>query len=113
MTKITGRPKKAIVQEKFIGYYVTRAQYFVILQKAKKAGVTISDYMRQVAIEKQIKPRWTEEERLMIRQLVGMSGELHQLVEKTPKDGAVQTVLYLTRLRDGMDELIKKLRDDR
>jgi hypothetical protein len=35
----SGRPPKAIKQEKFIGYFVTHAQHFVIRQKAEEARV--------------------------------------------------------------------------
>gem|GEM_PF-5685499 len=40
----SGRPPKAIKQEKFIGYFVTHAQHFIIRQKAEEARVNISDY---------------------------------------------------------------------
>ena len=71
MSKITGRPKKPVVQEKNIGFFVTRVQYFIIQQKAERAGVNISDYMRQVAITGYVKTRWTAEERDIFKKMVG------------------------------------------
>ena len=113
MTKITGRPKKAKKQEKFVGYFVTKLQYFVIQQKAAKAGVNISDYMRQVAVNGYVKAKWTEEERRMVKQLIGMSGEIHQLVELARKDGAVRTVLHFSKYGEILDTIINTLCHDR
>ncbi len=70
MTKITGRPPKAIKQEKNIGFFVTNEQYSVIQGKAIQAKVNISDYMRQMAVNGYVKVRWTEEDVAMLRDLV-------------------------------------------
>jgi len=113
MTKKIGRPPKVKKQEKFIGYFVTKTQYFVIQQKAVKAGVNISDYMRQAAMTAQVKAKWTEEERAMVRQLVGISVELHRLVELARKEGSAQVALLFVKHRDVMDSIIKSLCDDR
>lgn len=113
MTKRIGRPPKVKKQEKFIGYFVTKTQYFVIQQKAAKAGVNISDYMRQVAITAQVKAKWTEEERVMVRQLVGISVELHGLVELAREEGTTHAALLFVKHRDVMDSIIKALCDDR
>jgi len=113
MAKIRGRPKKARIQEKMIGFFVTKLQYFVIQQKAAKAGVNISDYMRQVAVNGYVKAKWTEEERQMVKQLIGMSGEIQRLVELARKEGAVRTVLHFSQYGEIMDKLINTLCHDR
>ena len=113
MTAIKGRPKKAIVQEKFIGYFVTKVQHAVIQQKASKAGVNISDYMRQAAVNARVKAKWTKKEREMVKKLTGISADLHRLVEIGRESGAVQAALYFSQYRDIIDEIIKKLCDAR
>jgi hypothetical protein len=113
MTKIRGRPKKAKKQEKNIGFFVTKMQYFVIQHKAAKAGVNISDYMRQMAVNGQVKAKWTDEERQMVKRLIGISVDVHQLVELARKDGAVHSMLFFSRYRGVMDEIIQKLCHDR
>ncbi|MBS1603087.1 MAG: hypothetical protein JST42_10505 [Bacteroidetes bacterium] len=113
MVKSKGRPKKDRKQEKFVGYFVTEVQYFVIQQKAAKAGVTISDYMRQVAMSGRVKAKWTAEEREMVRKLVGISGDIHQLVELAGKQGAVQAALYFAGYRGIIDEIKNLLCHDR
>jgi hypothetical protein len=80
MTKLTGRPPKAIKQEKFIGYFVTNKQHAVIQEKAAQAKVTISDYMRQMAVNGYVKMRWTEEDVCQLKQLVELSNDLHAVV---------------------------------
>jgi len=108
-----GRPKKAKRQEKFRGFFVTEVQNYIIQQKATKAGVNISDYMRQVAVHGQVKAKWTEEERQMVKTLIGISTDIHRLVEIAGKEGAVQTVLFFSKYRDVMDTIIKNLCYDR
>jgi hypothetical protein len=41
MAKITGRPPKAIKQEKNIGFFVTNEQYATIQEKAEQAKVNM------------------------------------------------------------------------
>ena len=112
MGKKTGRPPKAIKQEKFIGYFVTHAQHFIIRQKAEEARVNISDYMRQMAIYGYVKPRWSEEEREWFKKLVGMSNDLNRLVEIAQKEGSLTAMLHFVSYRDLIDAAIKQLTHD-
>ncbi len=59
MTKITGRPPKAVKLEKFIGYFVTNAQHANSQEKAAQAKVNIFDYIRQMAVNGYVRIRWT------------------------------------------------------
>jgi hypothetical protein len=113
MGEIKGRPKKAIKQEKFVGYFVTKLQYVVIQRKAEKAGVNISDYMRQVAVFSEVKAKWTEEERQMVKTLIGISADIHKLVERARAEGAGQAALFFSKYRDIMDAIIKNLCHER
>ena len=112
MSPITGRPKKARKQEKHIGYAVTMAQYFIIQQKAAKANVNLSDYMRQTAVYGYVKARWTPEERQMIKKLIDMSGDIHRLMDLAKAEGAAGSALYFSSYRDAIDQIIKKLCHD-
>lgn len=112
-SKNKGRPPKPVKQEKFIGYFVTRVQHFIIQQKAAQAGVNISDYMRQMAIHGQVKPRWSEEDRHLFKKLVAMSNDLHQLARSAEKEGATNIMLYFNQYRDRIDEVLKRLSHDK
>ena len=113
MEKIKGQPKKAMQQEKRVHFALTAKQYFVIQQKAAKAGLTIPGYMRQVAVNGEVKPKWTEEEYQMVEQMVGMSEGIHQLVLQAQKEGVTHAALSFTRYRGVFDEIIHALRDNR
>src|SRR5882672_5213307 len=111
MTKIAGRPKKTIRQDKQILFRVTNAQYFIIQHKMNMAGVNISEYMRQLAIYGHVKSRWTPEERELFKKMVGISNDLHQLVMIGRQEGATSAVLHFQKYRQMIDEVIKQLSD--
>jgi hypothetical protein len=108
-----GRPKKAIIQEKNIGFFVTNVQYFIIQQKAIEGRVNISDYMRQMAIHGQVRPRWSAEERELFKRLVGMSNDMNQLVRIAQKEGVQHAILYFSQFRDRLDEALKQFSHDK
>jgi hypothetical protein len=110
MTKITGRPPKAIKQEKFIGYFVTNEQHAIIQEKAEQAKVNISDYMRQMAVNGYVKIRWTAEDVAMLKELVQLSNELHAVAGIAEREGVLSAMLFFGKYRDKIDEFSKKLR---
>lgn len=109
MSKRQGRPKKRVRQYRNVGFGVTEVQRTIIEHKAAKAGVNLSDYMRQVAVHGVVKARWTEEERQMVKTLIGMSVDIHRLAEVARERGAVQTAILFSTYRDIMDSIIKEL----
>jgi hypothetical protein len=113
MTKITGRPPKAIKQEKNIGFFVTNAQYAIILEKAAQAKVNISDYMRQMAVNGYVKIRWTEEDVALLKQLVALSNDFHKMVGIAEREGVLSAMVLFGKCRDQIDKVVKKLQHDR
>jgi hypothetical protein len=108
-----GRPPKAIKQEKSITFFVTNAQYAIILEKAAKAKVNISDYMRQMAVNGYVKIRWTEEDVASLKQLVAFSNDLDRLVTIAGQEGVLSAMLLFGNYRDKIDKAIKQLQHDR
>jgi hypothetical protein len=113
MTKITGRPPKAIKQEKNIGFFVTHAQHAIIQEKAAQAKVNISDYMRQMAVNGYVRIRWTEEDVALLKQLGALSNDLHAMVDIAKREGVLSAMLLFARYRDEIDQVIKLLQHDR
>lgn len=105
MEKIKGQPKK----EKHIRFWLTNQQDFLIRQKAAKAGLTIPDYLRQVAVNGVVKPKWTEEEQQMVRRLTEMYEDIHQLVEQAQKEGVLPGALLFTKYKGILDEIANTL----
>ena len=106
-----GRPKKIVKREKFSGIRFTRSEHFIVKQKALKAGLPLSGYVRQMAIHGNVKTRLNEEERDFVRQLVGMANNLNQVAKSCHEQGALKAMLYFENYRCQVDELLKKLRD--
>ena len=108
--KKAGRPAKAVKKEIRASIRFTRPEYFTIKEKAAKAGLKASAYIRQVAIYAIIKPRLTDEERQFTRQLIGMANNLNQLAKSCHQEGALRAMLYFEGYRASMDEILKKLK---
>jgi hypothetical protein len=108
-----GRPKQAVRQERHIGFFLTHAQFAVVQRKMEAAHVNISDYMRQVAVQSEVRAKWTAEEREMVKQLIGMSADLHGLAIAAREQGIAGAEELFRVYRDQMDVVIKKLCHDR
>lgn len=107
--KKAGRPAKMIKREIRACVRFTKTEYFIIRQKASKAGIKASAYIRQIAINEVVMNRLSEEERQFVRQLVGMSNNLNQLAKNSYKEGMLKTMVYFENYRSQLDVLLKKL----
>jgi hypothetical protein len=82
-----GRPRKLVKKESATGVRFTKPEYFIVKHKAEKAGLKITAYIRQMAINGKVMQRLNEEERQFVRQLVGISNNLNQLTKKAHQAG--------------------------
>lgn len=105
-----GRPKKVVKRESATGIRFTKSEYFIIKQKASKAGIRITTYIRQMALEGNVIARISEEERHFVRQLIGISNNLNQLTKKGHQEGLLTAVLLFEKYRNIIDELLEQLR---
>jgi hypothetical protein len=108
-----GRPKKSVTRSIIKGIRFTEAEYFVVKQKASKSGTRITLYIRQMALQGKILPRMNEEERQIVRQLVGMANNLNQLTKKGHQEGLLIAVLMFEKYRDAIDKILENLKDDK
>lgn len=107
--KQAGRPAKIIKKEIRTAVRFSKTEHFIIRQKASKAGVKPSAFIRQTAIEGVVTTRLNEEERQFVRQLIGMSNNLNQLTKNSHKEGMLKTMLCFETFRNQIDVLLKKL----
>jgi hypothetical protein len=107
--KKAGRPVKTIKKEIRACIRFSKVEYFIIRQKAATAGVKASAYIRQIAINGEVKLRLNDEERQFVRQLIGMSNNINQLTKNSYKEGMLKTALYFEAYRNAIDKLLKKL----
>ena len=70
-TKRAGRPAKVIKKEIRAAVRFSKTEHFIIRQKAAKAGMKVSAYIRQISINGAVTPRLSDEERHFVRQLIG------------------------------------------
>jgi len=105
-----GRPKKTIKRESATGVRFTKAEYFIINQKAIKAGMRVTSYIREIALNGNVTARTSEEERHFIRQLIGISNNLNQLTKKAHKKGLLTEVMHFEKYRNIIDKLLEQLK---
>jgi len=105
-----GRPKKLIKRESATGVRFTKTEYFVIKQKALKAGMHVTSYIREMALKGNVTARASEEERHFIRQLIGISNNLNQLAKKAHQEGLLTAIMHFEKYRNTIDELLEKLK---
>jgi len=111
--KQTGRPVLAVKRENTTGIRLTKAEHFILTQKAKRTGMNLTTYIRQVAIHGTVVARLTEEDRQFVRQLIQLSNDLHQLVLLAREQGILKVVLHFEVMRDKIDALLKQLNHDK
>lgn len=108
--KKAGRPVKTVKKEVRACVRFTKTEYFIIREKASKAGLKASEYIRQITINGQVKTRLAEEERQFARQLIGMSNNLNQLAKACHQEGLLQAMVYFESYRNHLDEILGKLK---
>lgn len=107
--KKAGRPPKTIKKEIRASVRFSKLEYFVVRQKAAKAGIRASAYIREVAINGQVIQRLNDEERQIVRRLIGMDNNLNQLTKNSYREGMLKTMLHFEEYRNQFDTLLKKL----
>ncbi|HEX8277107.1 MAG TPA: plasmid mobilization relaxosome protein MobC, partial [Segetibacter sp.] len=103
-----GRPAKSIRKDIRTAIRFSKTEYFIVRQKALKAGLKVSVYIRQIAIEGVVTARLGEEDRHFVRQLIGISNNLNQLAKNSHQEGMLKTMFYFESFRDEIDSLLKK-----
>src|SRR5690349_16201101 len=105
-----GRRTKNVKREVRAAIRFTKSEYFIVKEKATNAGITLSNYLRRVAINEPIRNRLTDEERKITSHLVGMSNNLNQIAKACHDEGVLKAMTYFQNYRNQIDELVKKLK---
>ena len=107
-----GRPKKELGAKKDyrINTKLETKEYYLLLSKVKKAGSTISEFVRSSINNGYIKERLSVEQADHIRKLCGMANNLNQLAFQANVQGYTAIANRCTLLSDEIDETIKLLK---
>lgn len=108
--KNVGRPAKNTKREIRAAVRFTKSEYFIVKEMAAKAGINVSDYLRQVAINAEIKSRLTDEEKQFVSQLIGMSNNLNQIAKICHQEGILKSMAYFENYRSKIDGILQKLK---
>lgn len=107
LNKKVGRPSKATKRKFILSTRSTESERAIIKEKASKAGLAVSSYLRQAGLQTQIKSILTEENLLQIKQIISMHNDLTQLTKCLPQKGEFKYIDIFEKLRSQIDELLQ------
>lgn len=84
-----GRPAKGLSEKRKyrIAVKMATGEYYALKSKAKKAGVSASEMVRQAVDGCVVRERLTTEQADFIRKLCGMANNLNQLTRRAHREG--------------------------
>ena len=109
-----GRPVKVAGQKKgyFVGVKMDTQEYYTLKAKAREAGISISECVRQSVLGSVIKQRLTPETHDLIRKLCGMANNLNQIARKANAQGYQNAQNENLQLATSIRKLVNHLRHD-
>ncbi len=106
-----GRPTKAVKRESKMGFNATATERLVIQEKAKRSGLRLADYLRQIAMQGKARARPTPEELQLYRDLTGVANNLNQLTKAAHQQNLSVMVPRLLKTLEEVTNALKKIRD--
>ncbi len=107
-----GRPTKVIKREAATGVRFTKAEYFIVKQKAKKAEMKITAYIRTMAVEGYVKARPHPADMQLEKQLVGMANNINQMTKLAHQKGLLSAMLFFEKVKEELHHILNRFRDD-
>lgn len=111
--KRAGRPAKVIKRQIRKTIRFSANEHFIIKEKAAKAGLKLTEFIRQTSIYANIKARLTVEERAIVKALIGMANNLNQIAKACHQHNVLQAMYYFQSTIKELDEILKKLKNDK
>ena len=106
-----GRPAKGAVEKK--GHKVSLkmgiVDYYLLKAKARLAGLTLSEYVRQAIEKSEVKQRLSSEQLGYIRQLSGMANNINQIARKVNAAGYTEFYRECRDMIDWLDKIVKQM----
>lgn len=111
--KKAGRPVKIIKRQIRKTIRFTGNEYFIVKENSAKSGLKPAEYIRQTAIYATIKARLTQEERATIKALIGMANNVNQIAKACHQENVLQAMYYFQSVIKQLDDILKKLKNDK
>ena len=106
-----GRPTKSASEKK--GYKVSlkmaTEEYYSLKSKARLAGISLSEYVRCVIKNSEVKQRLSPEHLGYIRQLSGMANNINQIARKANAAGYAEAHRENKDMIDQLDNIVKQI----
>jgi hypothetical protein len=96
----------------FIGVKMDTHEYYTLKAKAREAGISISECVRQSVFGSIIKQRLNTETNDLIRKLCGMANNLNQIARKANAQGYQNAQIENLQLASSIRKLVNYLRHD-
>jgi hypothetical protein len=106
-----GRPTKAVRRDTKLEFHATAIERLVIQEKAKRAGLRLADYLRQIAMQGKARARPTPEELQLYRDLTGAANNLNQLTKLAHQQNLSVMVPRLLKTLEEVTKTLKNIRD--
>lgn len=103
---------KVIRRSEILVVRLTVSERLNIQSKARKAGITASEWFRQAAKDARIVPRITPEQASHLRVMTGIANNLNQLTKLAHQVGLLSLLKDIRRILGELDRLIKNLFGD-
>jgi hypothetical protein len=109
-----GRPVKVAGLKKryFIGVKMDTHEYYTLKAKAREAGISLSECVRQSVLGSVIRQRLNTEMYSLIRKLCGMANNLNQIARKANAQGYHNAQRENIQLASSIRKLVNHLRHD-
>ncbi len=109
-----GRPAKNRVNkyQKVVSTKLTELQFYAIRKRAGKAGLRVSEYVRQAVVSAEVTPRLNRQDADTIRKLAGEANNINQLAHRANAGGFALVAVELVKLKNRIVEIINQLSDD-
>lgn len=104
-----GRPPKIIKRESKMGFNATKVERTVIQEKAKKTGLRVADYLRDLALKGKPRQMATAEELKLYRDIAGMANNLNQLTKEAHQQNLPALVPRVLKTLEEINKALKAL----
>ena len=106
-----GRPAKGIAEKKSykVSLKMATEEYYSLKSKARLAGITLSEYIRQAIEKSEVKQRLSPEHLGHIRQLSGMANNINQIARKANTAGFAESYKECKDVINQLDSIVKQI----
>ncbi|GGA89173.1 plasmid mobilization protein [Puia dinghuensis] len=99
----------AVLRKKRLTVNLTEAEYRLVKESAAKAGLGIALYIKEMTLKGYVQARLNEEERSFFKEAVGLSNDLHQLVQLARSEGITSILPVFESYRNRIDKSLNQM----